>query len=186
MYGLRSRSLKSYEKFEEQKTSSWKISASELEGNEIKRGLRLHEMLLEYSSTSTLIIVILAIPRKNSISCGLYMSCLKSIRHDLPPLVFLRGNQRLWNLIRRSLISNLFQAGQTMKLGTLLRLPFDSPTHEQQLGRHLPNVFMAEFRIHCCSYSYIYIHTPLRCGEIRKCHNVTIVFGSIEVRLKQH
>ncbi|CAF1286843.1 unnamed protein product, partial [Didymodactylos carnosus] len=117
----------------------------------------------------------------------------------------------LSNLIRRSLISNPFQVGQTMKLGTLLPLPFDNPTHEQRSGRvlcnsnfadeqhrfvlmtminrslneqHLPNVFMAEFRIHRCSYSYIYIYAPLRCVEIRKCHNVTIVFGSIETTLK--
>ncbi|CAF1399801.1 unnamed protein product, partial [Didymodactylos carnosus] len=95
----------------------------------------------------------------------------------------------LSNLIRRSLISNLFEVEQTMKLGTLLPLPFDNSTHEQRLGRllcnsnvadeqhrfvlmtminrslneqHLLNVFMTEFRIHRCSYSYIYIHAPLR------------------------
>ncbi|CAF0721500.1 unnamed protein product [Didymodactylos carnosus] len=44
---------------ETKETSQWKISALELEANKdkIKRGLRLHEMLLEYSSASSLIIV---------------------------------------------------------------------------------------------------------------------------------
>ena len=65
------------------------------------------------------------------------------------------------NLIRRSLIANPFQVGQTMKRGTLLPLPFNStsegsvrgreeeirlldPTHEQRSGRVLCNSNFAD------------------------------------------
>ncbi|CAM2704569.1 unnamed protein product [Rotaria socialis] len=119
--------------------------------------------------------------------------------------------KNLSNLIRRSLIANPFQVGQTMKRGTLLPLPFNNPTHEQRSGRVLCNANFAdeshrfvlmtminrslsdqqsteitnsEFRIHRCSYSYIYILAPLRCVEVRKCHNVTIVLGAVETTLK--
>ncbi|CAF1206413.1 unnamed protein product [Rotaria sordida] len=75
---------------------SWKITDMELEVNKekIKRGLNLHEYLQEYSSQSTLIVVTLPIPRKQSISAGLYLAYLDAISYNLPPLLFLRGNQK--------------------------------------------------------------------------------------------
>ncbi|CAF0850672.1 unnamed protein product [Adineta steineri] len=74
----------------------WKITESELEANreKIRRGLNLHEYLLKYSSESSLIIVTLPIPRKQSISAGLYLAYLDIISYNLPPLLFLRGNQK--------------------------------------------------------------------------------------------
>ncbi|CAF1426398.1 unnamed protein product [Rotaria magnacalcarata] len=75
---------------------SWRITDTELEVNKekIKRGLNLHEYLVEYSSQSSLIIVTLPIPRKQSISAGLYLAYLEAISYNLPPLLFLRGNQK--------------------------------------------------------------------------------------------
>jgi len=134
-----------------------------------------------------------------------------SIQHEIGVNKSLFPFKNLSNLIRRSLIANPFQVGQTMKRGTLLPLPFNNPTHEQRSGRVLCNsnfadearrfvlmtminrslsdqqsseIANAEFRIHRCSYSYIYILAPLRCVEIRKCHNVTIVLGAVETTLK--
>ncbi|UJR08646.1 hypothetical protein I4U23_012905 [Adineta vaga] len=75
---------------------SWKITDIELDMNKekIRRGLNLHEFLVEYSSQSTLIVVTLPIPRKQSISAGLYLAYLDAISYNLPPLLFLRGNQK--------------------------------------------------------------------------------------------
>ena len=36
----------------------------------------------------------LPIPRKQSISAGLYLAYLDAISSNLPPLLFLRGNQK--------------------------------------------------------------------------------------------
>ncbi|CAF0947206.1 unnamed protein product [Adineta ricciae] len=134
-----------------------------------------------------------------------------SIQHEIGVNKSIVPFKNLSNLIRRSLIANPFQVGQTMKRGTLLPLPFNNPTHEQRSGRVLCNsnfaderhrfvlmtminrslsdqqssdITNAEFRIHRCSYSYIYILAPLRCVEVRKCHNVTIVLGAVETTLK--
>ncbi|UJR08647.1 hypothetical protein I4U23_012906 [Adineta vaga] len=134
-----------------------------------------------------------------------------SIQHEIGINKSIVPFKNLSNLIRRSLIANPFQVGQTMKRGTLLPLPFNNPTHEQRSGRVLCNsnfaderhrfvlmtminrslsdqqssdITNAEFRIHRCSYSYIYILAPLRCVEVRKCHNVTIVLGAVETTLK--
>ncbi|CAF0857835.1 unnamed protein product [Rotaria sp. Silwood1] len=135
----------------------------------------------------------------------------QSIQHEIGINKSIVPFKNLSNLIRRSLIANPFQVGQTMKRGTLLPLPFNNPTHEQRSGRVLCNsnfadeahrfvlmtminrslsdqqssdITNAEFRIHRCSYSYIYILAPLRCVEVRKCHNVTIVLGAVETTLK--
>lgn len=134
-----------------------------------------------------------------------------SIQHEIGVNKSIVPFKNLSNLIRRSLIANPFQVGQTMKRGTLLPLPFNNPTHEQRSGRvicnsnftdeshrfvlmtminrslsdqHASEIANAEFRIHRCSYSYIYILAPLRCVEVRKCHNVTIVLGAVETTLK--
>ncbi|CAF1021877.1 unnamed protein product [Rotaria sordida] len=74
----------------------YRITDSEYELNKdkIKRGLKLHEYLLEYSSKSTLIVVTLPIPRKQLISAGLYLAYLDAISYNLPPVLFLRGNQK--------------------------------------------------------------------------------------------
>lgn len=75
---------------------NYRITDSEYDANKdkIKRGLKLHEYLLEYSSQSTLIVVTLPIPRKQSISAGLYLAYLDAISYNLPPVLFLRGNQK--------------------------------------------------------------------------------------------
>ncbi|CAF1118554.1 unnamed protein product [Adineta ricciae] len=72
------------------------ITDREYEANKdkIKRGLKLHEYLLEHSSKSTLIVVTLPIPRKQSISAGLYLAYLDAISYNMPPILFLRGNQK--------------------------------------------------------------------------------------------
>ncbi|CAF2861873.1 unnamed protein product [Rotaria sp. Silwood2] len=79
-----------------QNDDTYRITDSEYEANKdkIKRGLKLHEYLLEYSSKSTLIVVTLPIPRKQLISAGLYLAYLDVISYSLPPVLFLRGNQK--------------------------------------------------------------------------------------------
>lgn len=79
-----------------QNNEQFLIADGEYEANKdkIKRGLKLHEYLREYSCTSTLIVVTLPIPRKQSISAGLYLAYLDAISYDLPPILFLRGNQK--------------------------------------------------------------------------------------------
>ncbi|CAF4749353.1 unnamed protein product [Rotaria sp. Silwood1] len=75
---------------------TYRITDNEYEANKdkIKRGLKLHEYLLEYSSKSTLVVVTLPIPRKQMISAGLYLAYLDAISYNLPPVLFLRGNQK--------------------------------------------------------------------------------------------
>ncbi|CAF2862472.1 unnamed protein product [Rotaria sp. Silwood2] len=75
---------------------SWKITETEVEANKekIKRGLNLHEYLVEHSSKSSLIIVTLPISRKQSISPGLYLVYLGAISYNLPPLLFVGSNQK--------------------------------------------------------------------------------------------
>ena len=50
--------------------------------------LEIYRLFL-YISFSTL-----PIPRKHTISSGLYLAYLEAISYDLPPLLFLRGNQK--------------------------------------------------------------------------------------------
>ncbi|CAF3821224.1 unnamed protein product [Adineta steineri] len=95
-------SEKETEKFQQilqtwnQNNEAFPISDHEYEANKdkIKRGLKLHEYLLEYSSKSTLVVVTLPIPRKQSISAALYLAYLDAISYNLPPILFLRGNQK--------------------------------------------------------------------------------------------
>jgi hypothetical protein len=56
------------------------------------RNIRLGELLRQYSSQAKLIVVTMPIPRKNT-SPLLYMSWLEAISSNLPPILFVRGNQ---------------------------------------------------------------------------------------------
>ncbi|CAF4348562.1 unnamed protein product, partial [Adineta steineri] len=67
-----------------------------------------------------------------------------SIQHEIGVNKSIVPFKNLSNLIRRSLIANPFQVGQTMKRGTLLPLPFNNPTHEQRSGRVLCNSNFAD------------------------------------------
>lgn len=57
------------------------------------RQLRLREMLLEHSSSASLIVMSLPMPRKGSVSAPLYMSWLDMLTKDMPPFILVRGNQ---------------------------------------------------------------------------------------------
>lgn len=57
------------------------------------RHLRLREYLLEKSSESDLVVMTLPMPRKNIVSAPLYMAWLECLSRDLPPFLFVRGNQ---------------------------------------------------------------------------------------------
>ncbi|XP_063830053.1 bumetanide-sensitive sodium-(potassium)-chloride cotransporter-like isoform X2 [Ostrinia nubilalis] len=55
------------------------------------RHLRLRELLLENSSEAGLIVLSLPIPRQGT-SAALYMAWLEAMSYDLPPMLFVRGN----------------------------------------------------------------------------------------------
>lgn len=57
------------------------------------RHLRLREYLLEKSDKSDLVVMTLPMPRKNIVSAPLYMAWLECLSRDLPPFLFVRGNQ---------------------------------------------------------------------------------------------
>ncbi|KAF5270453.1 hypothetical protein FQR65_LT17843 [Abscondita terminalis] len=73
-----------------------KISEIELAALQEKtnRHLRLRELLLENSSKATLVVMSLPMPRKGSVSAPLYMAWLETLTKDLPPYLFVRGNQQ--------------------------------------------------------------------------------------------
>ncbi|KAK4881311.1 hypothetical protein RN001_004630 [Aquatica leii] len=73
-----------------------KISEIELAALQEKtnRHLRLRELLLENSSKATLVVMSLPMPRKGSVSAALYMAWLEVLTKDLPPYLFVRGNQQ--------------------------------------------------------------------------------------------
>lgn len=58
------------------------------------RHLRLREYLLEHSEKSDLIVMTLPMPRKNIIKAPHYMAWLEALSRDLPPFLFVRGNQQ--------------------------------------------------------------------------------------------
>ncbi|CAK1542154.1 unnamed protein product [Leptosia nina] len=70
------------------------ISDAELERLEQKthRHLRLRELLIEHSSNASLIVISLPMPRQNSVSAALYMTWLEVLSKELPPVLFVRGN----------------------------------------------------------------------------------------------
>ncbi|XP_032514353.1 bumetanide-sensitive sodium-(potassium)-chloride cotransporter [Danaus plexippus] len=57
------------------------------------RQLRLRELLLANSSNAQLVVMSLPMPRKGSVSAPLYMAWLEVMSRDLPPMLFVRGNQ---------------------------------------------------------------------------------------------
>ncbi|XP_011179671.1 bumetanide-sensitive sodium-(potassium)-chloride cotransporter isoform X2 [Zeugodacus cucurbitae] len=57
------------------------------------RYLRLREYLHEQSMKSDLVVMTLPMPRKNIVSAPLYMAWLESLSRDMPPFLFVRGNQ---------------------------------------------------------------------------------------------
>ncbi|XP_037030333.1 bumetanide-sensitive sodium-(potassium)-chloride cotransporter isoform X2 [Bradysia coprophila] len=71
------------------------ISESDLLGVQDKtnRHLRLREYALEKSSKSDLVVMTLPMPRRNIYSAPLYMAWLECLSRDLPPFLFVRGNQ---------------------------------------------------------------------------------------------
>ncbi|XP_068149884.1 bumetanide-sensitive sodium-(potassium)-chloride cotransporter isoform X2 [Drosophila tropicalis] len=57
------------------------------------RYLRLREYLQEQSTKSDMVVMTLPMPRKNIVSAPLYMAWLESLSRDMPPFLFVRGNQ---------------------------------------------------------------------------------------------
>ncbi|XP_013113725.2 bumetanide-sensitive sodium-(potassium)-chloride cotransporter isoform X2 [Stomoxys calcitrans] len=57
------------------------------------RYLRLREYLQEQSTKSDLVVMTLPMPRKNFVTAPLYMAWLESVSRDMPPFLFVRGNQ---------------------------------------------------------------------------------------------
>ncbi|GMR41789.1 hypothetical protein PMAYCL1PPCAC_11984, partial [Pristionchus mayeri] len=58
-----------------------------------RRNLRLSELLKENSSEADLIVMTLPVPRKGVVCSTLYLSWLEILTRDLPPTLFVRGNQ---------------------------------------------------------------------------------------------
>ncbi|XP_067646757.1 bumetanide-sensitive sodium-(potassium)-chloride cotransporter isoform X2 [Eurosta solidaginis] len=57
------------------------------------RYLRVREYLHAQSMKSDLVVMTLPMPRKNIVSAPLYMAWLESVSRDMPPFLFVRGNQ---------------------------------------------------------------------------------------------
>lgn len=57
------------------------------------RYLRLREYLQKQSKKSDLVVMTLPMPRKNIVTAALYMAWLESLSRDMPPFLFVRGNQ---------------------------------------------------------------------------------------------
>ncbi|KAA0193661.1 hypothetical protein HAZT_HAZT008125 [Hyalella azteca] len=72
------------------------ITAEELasQKDKINRHIRLRELLKENSRAANLIIMTLPMPRKGHVSAALYMAWLEYISRDMPPFLFIRGNQQ--------------------------------------------------------------------------------------------
>ena len=59
-----------------------------------KRHLRLAEMVRNYSSESEMVVMTLPLPKRGATSPALYMSWLDVMTKDMPPVLFVRGNQQ--------------------------------------------------------------------------------------------
>ncbi|CAG2166633.1 unnamed protein product, partial [Oppiella nova] len=57
------------------------------------RHMRLRELLNRYSKESSLIVMTLPMPRKGTCSAPLYMAWLQMLTQDMPPFIFIRGDQ---------------------------------------------------------------------------------------------
>uniref|UniRef100_A0A914YTL2 Solute carrier family 12 member 2 n=1 Tax=Panagrolaimus superbus TaxID=310955 RepID=A0A914YTL2_9BILA len=71
------------------------ISKTELNTNEVKtmKMLKIAEYLRQHSSESNLIVITLPVPKKELIGGTLYMAWLEIMTKNLPPSLFVRGNQ---------------------------------------------------------------------------------------------
>ncbi|EFO88059.1 hypothetical protein CRE_18340 [Caenorhabditis remanei] len=58
------------------------------------RQLRAGELLQEHSIKADLIVMTLPVPRKGMVSSSLYLSWLEVMTQNLPPVLFVRGNQQ--------------------------------------------------------------------------------------------
>lgn len=57
------------------------------------RHLRLRELLQQHSRESSLVVMTLPMPRKGTVSAPLYMAWLEILTKEMPPFLFIRGNQ---------------------------------------------------------------------------------------------
>ncbi|XP_077555492.1 solute carrier family 12 member 2-like [Haemaphysalis longicornis] len=57
------------------------------------RHLRLHELLRQYSTGASLIVMTLPMPRKGTCTAPMYMAWLEMLTKDMPPFLLVRGNQ---------------------------------------------------------------------------------------------
>lgn len=57
------------------------------------RNLRLHELLRQYSTGASLIVMTLPMPRKGTCTAPMYMAWLEMLTKDMPPFLLVRGNQ---------------------------------------------------------------------------------------------
>ncbi|XP_045514152.1 bumetanide-sensitive sodium-(potassium)-chloride cotransporter-like isoform X4 [Pieris brassicae] len=82
------------ERFRTDVESDVLITNEELErlNQKTDRYLRLRELVIENSSNASLIVMSLPRPRPNTVSAALYMTWLEVLSNDLPPLLFVRGN----------------------------------------------------------------------------------------------
>lgn len=55
--------------------------------------LRLRELLQEHSTSASLVVMSLPMPRQDAVSAPLYMSWLEMLTKDMPPFILVRGNQ---------------------------------------------------------------------------------------------
>jgi solute carrier family 12 sodium/potassium/chloride transporter 2 len=71
------------------------VTEAELEFHKEKTNfhLRIAEIIRENSRQASLIVVTLPLPKKGSLPPLLYMAWLDFISQNLPPFLFLRGNQ---------------------------------------------------------------------------------------------
>ncbi|MCL4153933.1 UNVERIFIED_CONTAM: hypothetical protein GTU68_023917 [Idotea baltica] len=79
----------------EQEEQDLAISESELLAHREKtnRHIRLRELLQENSKEASLVVMTLPMLRKNTTSSPLYMAWLEMMTRDMPPFLFVRGNQ---------------------------------------------------------------------------------------------
>ncbi|XP_018422708.1 PREDICTED: solute carrier family 12 member 2 isoform X2 [Nanorana parkeri] len=74
----------------------WRITDNELELYKTKthRQIRLNELLMEHSSTASVIVMSLPVARKGTVSSALYMAWIEALSKDLPPILLVRGNHQ--------------------------------------------------------------------------------------------
>ncbi|XP_076305031.1 solute carrier family 12 member 2-like [Tachypleus tridentatus] len=58
-----------------------------------RRHIRLRELLLQHSHSSSLIVMTLPMPRKGTCSAPMYMAWLETLTRNMPPFLLIRGNQ---------------------------------------------------------------------------------------------